>query len=76
LTFDADQNVVFQWVKATGWSHGNEKPRLLGPGCDQCQRDSIGNGNTTGEWNLSFVPGKLAMAALAAGDTSPEWDIY
>ena len=33
-------------------------------------------GNTTGEWNLSFVPGKLAMAALAAGNTSPEWDIY
>jgi hypothetical protein len=77
LTFDADQNAVFQWVKATGWSLvKGSTTTTWALGLTNASETPSVMGNTTGEWNLSFVPGKLAMAALAEGGTSPEWDIY
>jgi hypothetical protein len=80
-TFDADQNAVYKWVKATlpatggTWSMENGSTTTTWQlGVDNQTPSTMED--TEGEWNLSFVPGKLAMEALAAGGTSPEWDIY
>ncbi|MBN2048206.1 MAG: hypothetical protein JW750_10220 [Anaerolineaceae bacterium] len=77
-TFDSDENAVFKWVK-TGSVWSFEKgatSTTWALGTTNASETPASMNVTEGEWNLSFVPGKLAVEAAAAGGASPEWDIY
>ncbi len=77
--FDCDENAVFKWVKSGGtWSMevGDVTSTTWVLGTTNVSVTPGDMEVTEGEWNLSFVPGKLAVEAAASGGAVAEWDIY
>jgi len=77
-TFDCDENAVFKWLKSGDvWSMENGAATTTWAlGTTNASVTPGDMGLTEGEWNLSFVPGKLAVEAAASGGAVAEWDIY
>ena len=75
--WDCDEVAIYKWTKAGGvWSRESGATTttwdIVDANCDTPGTMT----DTSGEWNLAFKPGKLAVEAVGGTGANPEWDVY